>query len=533
MMNAALWMIAAGAAVLAGTWALMRRRVLVPLERTAAMLADAAEHEGDLARAAFEEGGGVAGRLGRAYNSFVARLRGAMDLTRQRTIRIAVEAVKLRQHLSDASRGAAEQEALAARIARESEVAAGTAGRITGETAALASATGEQLESARLAREELGALVERIAGINRRQDEFLATVRQLDQRAQAIHDITRLIQDISDQTNLLALNAAIEAARAGEQGRGFAVVADEVRKLAERVKSATGAISGSICEMGTLASETCLLTEEVKRDTEEARTTVLRAAGQFDGLLRGFSALSGTVADVGHAMSELERANREICDMAVTIDGLCAGLGKGVQSCLDSSVQLARVTEDELAAAARFRLGSGVFEEVLERCEAYRDGVQTCLARHAAAGMDVFDRNYRPLADTDPQKYETAYDRAVEKDLQDLYDQALAESPWIVTMIAVDGNGYAPTHVRKYSVHTGEREHDLTYSRHKRRFDDPVGLRSARNEAPYLVQTYLQAGTGRILTDIALPIRIQGRQWGNLRVNVEPSALAPEAGGRA
>lgn len=511
--------------------ALGRRARRVSLTHTADQLSELAARDVDLSRT-LPDTDGELGRVNRAWNGFLSRLREVMDRTRQRAVRVAVEAVTLRQNLGEADQSAKRQATLANEIAGEAERIAVTATGIAQDTSALTDASAEQLENARLSRAELQALVDRIAAINARQDGFLATVRLLDQRAREIHGITRLIQEISDQTNLLALNAAIEAARAGEQGRGFAVVADEVRKLAERVKDATGAISDSIHEMGALASDTCLVTEEVKRDTDEARSSVMTAAERFDSMVSGFTALNSAMLAIRGSMQELEQANRAICTKATTIDELSRDVGQRMRVCLDSAVRLNTITEEELGATSQFKLGEGAFERVLEGCQRYRDAVQACLERHAATGLDVFDRQYRPIPDTDPQKYETVYDRAVERDLQEIYQRALDEFAWLAVVIAVDGNGYAPTHVRQYSVHKGEQEHDFVFSRHKRKYDDPVGLRSARNEAPYLAQTYLQSGTGRILTDISVPIFVQGRQWGNLRSNVSPAALTGEQGER-
>ncbi|MFW7263729.1 MULTISPECIES: methyl-accepting chemotaxis protein [Pseudomonas] len=92
----------------------------------------------------------------------------------------------------------------------------------------------------------------------------VAGIRALDQQSQLVADIVKSIGGIADQTNLLALNAAIEAARAGEQGRGFAVVADEVRQLASRTTKATEEIVGVVSKNQVLAEEAVRIIEEGK-----------------------------------------------------------------------------------------------------------------------------------------------------------------------------------------------------------------------------------------------------------------------------
>lgn len=515
------------AALMVVVWS-VRRALLQPLDQTIQALAEGSAEEGDLSGSLREDFADSIARVNRGCNALFDRLRSILDRMRRRAIQIAVEAVKLRKNLTEAGESATQQEALAAGISHESEKMAAMASGIAGETTSLTEASTAQLGQARTSQAELMTLVETIAAINARQDSFLSTVRLLDQRAREIDGITVLIKEISDQTNLLALNAAIEAARAGEQGRGFAVVADEVRKLAERVKTATGAISESIREMGVLATDTCTLTEEVKRDTDQARSAVEQAATRFDVMVDGFGVLNDAVSKIRGSMIELEEANRAICDKSARIDALSRDVGQRMKHCLETATGLNAITEDELGVASRFTIGRGSFEEIVRICWAYRDRIRACLESHAASGANIHDRDYRPIPGTQPQKYETAYDRLIERELQAIYDEAMGQHPWVTTMIAVDGNGYAPTHIRKYSVHSGDPEKDLTFSRHKRRFDDPVGLRSARNDAPYLTQTYLQAGTGKILTDISSPIHVGGKHWGNLRVNVDPGVLIDE-----
>ena len=521
----ALAMIVCAALVPLAAALLARRAIVSPLLDLDQILEKAASGDGDLScDTALSEASSISG-ISRNYNALMAKLRKLIDAIRGQTVLIASESAQLKQHLNTAGAGAQTQETLARQISTSCAAVTDTVANVAQRVETLNQAASERLDDARRSETELNALVQSIAAINDRQQSFRVTVESLSRHSHEINQIIQLIQDISDQTNLLALNAAIEAARAGEQGRGFAVVADEVRKLAERTKTAASTITDSTREMSVLADNALEVTGQVSSDTENARFSVERASTSFSGMVGNSAATADELHVIAAAMHQLEEGNREILNRAQEIDALSRELGERMRVSLECSNSLTASTEDILASGARFRLGSGKFESIVNQCYGYRDRVQDILRCHADRGVNIFDQNYRALPGISPAKYETAYDKLVESELQSVYEEILEQLPGAVSLIAVDTKGYAPTHCRKFSIQTGNPEHDATFSRHKRIFNDPVGIRSARNTDPFIAQTYSQAVTGRILTEIGTPIKVNGRHWGGLRINVDPRVL--------
>ena len=130
---------------------------------------------------------------------------------------------------------------------------------------------------------------------------------------------------------------------------------------------------------------------------------------------------------------------------------------------------------------------------------------------------DVFDTNYVPIPNTDPQKYHTKYDAYLDKTILEIQDEYLKDEQ-VVFAVLVDKNGYLPTHNSKYSKPlTGDKEQDKVGNRTKRLFNDPVGLAAAKNEKELLKQVYAR-DTGEKMWDISAPVFVKGKHWGGFRI---------------
>lgn len=259
------------------------------------------------------------GKMGEVFNNsiletFHVLLRDKIKALVDEIINLSRESLEKVQKTKNST---AEQVKQAEQIATAAEEMSQTIGDIARNTAIASERSMEASEATKEGKEIAKAAVGAIERVKEVTDRLSELIQNLHIRSGEIGEIITVIKDIADQTNLLALNAAIEAARAGEQGRGFAVVADEVRKLAERTIKATDEISGKIIAIQQDANVTA---KNMNSASEEVRNSTTLIARVDEVLTKIYDNVQKVREEITHISTAVEEQSSVAEDVARNIE---------------------------------------------------------------------------------------------------------------------------------------------------------------------------------------------------------------------
>jgi methyl-accepting chemotaxis protein len=385
-------------------------------------------------------------------------------------------------------------------------------------------ATDDIGESRRTIEKALAEIGQLISGVNALEQRMT----EVESALNAIGTITQTIDTIARHTNLLALNAAIEAARAGEAGRGFAVVASEVKQLAGSTSRATAEIESTLENIKSGFARLSTQAHDAASTAQQVQTQ----AGSFTGLLEivgeAVKTIDGKTQRIDGCVGNVHQA----CDdFSQIFSEMQRNLVASSETLTVASKQLVDVAghTDELVLTVARNVETGdtyMADYVSEAARAIEAAFEAGIANGEITEPALFDRNYKPIAGTNPEQHTALFTAFTDRVLPAIQESILKRSERIAYCVATDDRCYVPTHNLAVSKPQGsDPVWNAANCRNRRFFTNESVWRAVKNEKPLLLQTYgRDMGGGKIvlMKEISAPLRVRGRKWGVVRMGYQP-----------
>ncbi|MDR6712025.1 methyl-accepting chemotaxis protein [Pseudomonas hunanensis] len=353
------WLIGTIAVVLAALFAVVgaafAKLIVRPINSVTSGLEDIAQGEGDLTRSLEVRGRDETAQLASWFNQFLGAIRSLIQHIGAAAGKILSTSSSSTRVSSDMAEAAGRQREAVDMVSTAFHEMVATANEVARSCSQAAQSADSGQQQAREGQQQIDAAVQSVDRLSQEIEQSAQSIQQLERDSNAIQSILGTIRSIAEQTNLLALNAAIEAARAGEQGRGFAVVADEVRALAKRTADSTAEIDGLL---GNLASRTAEVAQQMHASLDVSQQSVSRiglARDSFGQIRESVDVIRDMNTQIATAAEEQHQVAEDINRHISQIHGDAQLVAELAQAARQDSESLAGLSNELDTLVRRFR----------------------------------------------------------------------------------------------------------------------------------------------------------------------------------
>ena len=339
------------------------------------------------------------------------------------------------------------------------------------------------------------------------------------------------IAEIARQVNILAINAKIEAARAGDSGRGFGVVAEAINELSQKTAHAAGGIEENIQTLAESVNKIRGESKDISSDADHIISTASDTDKALNEIAHGVHKTSDATQTMADQAENVRAQMQELVPAFDSIERSTADTARGIHETRHRVNGL--IDNSESIYQISVGLGAAAIGDDKKFIDTAREGAQEiselfekALASGAISTENLFDQTYVPIRGSDPAQVLTRFTEFTDKHLPDIQERLLNTHTNIAFCAAVDRNGYLPTHNKIFSQpQSSDPDWNAAHCRNRRIFDDRVGLKAGQNTEPFLLQVYrrdMGGGEFVLMKDISAPIIVNGQHWGGFRMGVKP-----------